>query len=133
MVLQFLTGTWLNLFTTFPGTQSSSVAGAFSAMMTSSMATVHLLVGVFLVVLAMAILAILIDSGETRLVVFPVVGLAFIVLSALSGTEFASSGFQDSAYSYLMAIGFITAFSSYTALVALHGIETRSGSLLKSS
>lgn len=116
LAFQFLTGMGLNLFATFPEASTSAIAGIFAAMMTGPVSAVHLMVGFLLPVLSVVVLAVLVDSGESSLATLAAVGLGSIAFAGLCGLGFVYSGFQNNVYSYLMAIGFISAFASYFSL-----------------
>lgn len=118
LAVQFLTGMGLNLFVAFTEGHPSSLSDAFGAMATGVLPAAHLGVGFALSILSVVVLAILIDSGEAKLSVFAATGLASVAEAGISGMGFIYSGFQDDAYSYLMAAGFIAAFLSYSILLA---------------
>lgn len=120
ITLQFLTGMGMNLFVTFTEGRPSSLSDAFGAMATGALPAAHLTVGFAVPVLSVVILAVLLDTGETRLATFAAFGLASVAVAGISGMEFIYAGFQEDGYSYLMAVGFAAAFLSYSALLASH-------------
>lgn len=124
LAFQFLTGMGLNLFVAFTERHPSGLSDAFGAMATGALSAVHLTVGFALPILSVVVMAILLDSGETRLSVFAAIGLASVAMAGISGMEFAYSGFDEDVYSYLMAVGFAAAFLSYSALLASHDTKS---------
>lgn len=120
LAFQFLTGVGLNLFVAFPDGQPSSLSDAFAAMAIGALPAVHLIVGFALQVLSVVILALFLDSSESKLTILAAVGLASVTAAGLSGTAFIYSGFQEDVYSYFMAVGFVAAFLSYSTLLASH-------------
>ena len=91
--------------------------------MISPLSAAHLMVGILIPVVAAVILAIFVDSGESRLAMVAAIGLVCVGVAGLSGLGFVYSGFQDDTYSYLMATGFLFAFASY--FVGYHLIASR--------
>ena len=118
LIIQFLTGMGLSLFVMFPESPNTTFSDIFGAMMTGQLTVVHLAVGFLVSIFSVAVLAVLLDLGKSKLAKFAAVGLASTALAGLSGMAFVSSGFQNNAYSYLMAVGFIAAFTSYSVLLS---------------
>ncbi|MHB8566140.1 MAG: hypothetical protein ACYC7D_10935 [Nitrososphaerales archaeon] len=121
LFLQFLMGMWLNLFASFPtsASLSSGMMGMISTSMSSMMSggmsllMLHMLSGYLLGILALIVLAVSIYSKKTMFVALSILGLGSIALAGISGLSFMFSGFQDNLVSYLMSLGFISAFMIY--------------------
>ena len=118
LTFQFMTGMALNLFETFPVTPNSTLSGIFGAMMTPLLSVFNLAIGFLVSILSLVIFAIFIDSGKKNLAKNAGVGLASVALAGVSGLGFVYSGFQNNIYSYAMAMAFVSAFISYSALLA---------------
>lgn len=123
LLLQFLMGTWLNLFAAFPpelGSYSGMI-GMMSFMFSGGMPVlmVHMMMGYLLLLLSMVVLVASIQTGDARTVFLGAVGLASVLLASVSGLDFMFSGFQNNIYSYLMAVGFVVAFMVYSLELSL--------------
>jgi hypothetical protein len=126
LLVQFLLGMWLNLFASFanmPGSLFSmsgmmgSGTGMSNTMMTisASMAVlmIHMLNGYLLGILSIIALALSLCSKKISIASLGVAGFASILLAGISGLSFMFSGFQNNAFSYLMAVGFVVALFVY--------------------
>ncbi|MDV3244262.1 MAG: hypothetical protein LYZ66_03675 [Nitrososphaerales archaeon] len=122
---QFPLGMWLNLFASFPTSSPSlsGMAGMMSSMMgfmmTGGMSVlmVHMFIGFVLLITSVITLGIASYSGERRAIMLSGLGLVSIIVAGVGGLSFMFSGFQDSFLSYLMAIGFLSAFTVYFVIL----------------
>lgn len=125
LLFQFLLGMWLNLFASFanmPGSLFSMSGMMASGMgmsnmmpMSASMAVlmIHMLNGYLLGILSIIALALSLYSKKISIASLGVAGFASILLAGVSGLSFMFSGFQNNAFSYLMAVGFVAALFVY--------------------
>lgn len=109
VVVEFLLGMWVNLYDTLP----PSLRAAFeSPYVTQDQALVaHIVVGVLLGVVAVALVAWAALRHRPRLLGVGVGGLLGVLIAAGGGSEFLSTG--DPIYSFLMALGFLMAMGAY--------------------
>lgn len=130
LLLQFLVGMWLNLFATFPNVPSAysgGMAGMMSFMFSGGMSVlmIHMMTGYLILALAVVALAASASAGRTSLAALAAGGLVSVVLAGASGLYFMYSGFANEAYSYLMAVGYVLAFSFYFVELLLVGLNIR--------
>ena len=131
LLAQFLLGMWLNLFVSFPTSLFSQPGiGSMMGTMMGFMVTggmpilmVHMMLGFALLVVSILVLAFAMGSSAPGLVLISVLGLVSVLAAGLGGLGFMFSGFQNDLFSYLMAIGFISAFTTYFVALSFPGLE----------
>jgi hypothetical protein len=113
LTVQFLLGMWTNLFVAFPDV----VAGTnpFAQIFTNGLYVLaaHLILGFALFGVAIATLAFSFLAKIRILVRQGALGLGSITIAGISGLIFVLSGFQNDAFSFLMAVFFLFAFGVY--------------------
>ena len=128
---QFLLGMWLNLFASFPASLfSRSGAGGMMGGMVEFMTAggmpalmIHMMLGYAVLFVAILVFVFAAGSGEPRLILVGALGLVSVAVAGVGGLGFMLSGFQNDLFSYLMAIGFISAFAIYFAALSVTGPE----------
>lgn len=111
LAAQFVLGIWVNLFGSFPSTNSVGTALMYGG---DPVLTGHYLLGVLLFVLAVVLAASSFGPGTAPRVRWLVVaGLLSVVWAATSGVEFILSGFSNAGASFSMALAFIVAMTFY--------------------
>jgi hypothetical protein len=124
LIAQFVKGMGINLFAIFPSGRSGVSAEqelVKGVLQTGPGLVIHVVVG--LVILAMSVVAVYFSprAGGGAVVRMVVLGLVSVLLALVGGVAFVLSGFQNNAYSLLMALGFIFAISSYFVELNLSG------------
>ncbi len=113
LLVEFVAGmavaTWPPTFPTSLQPLFGSSAGSYGWL------SVHVIVGVLLLVLAIVLVALLGRVGRPGLVVGSVMGLALILLAALCGAAFIDLN-GNGIYAVLMALFFLAAWTSYLLL-----------------
>jgi len=109
--LQFVLGIWVNLFGSFPSTDSVSAAVMYGG---DPVLTGHYLLAVVLLLLAVVVVYVSIRPGvPARLRWYALGGLLSIVWAWAAGLEFILSGFSNGGDSFSMALAFIVAMTFY--------------------
>jgi hypothetical protein len=121
LVVQFLFGMLVNLFVQIPiplpGTTPSTSRGflqglGWSLTQTSMpMLLVHVVLGLVLVLVSLALLVLSIVARQGRWVAASLIAAVGIIIAALSGMGFVDTGVADG--SLVMSIGFLLALGSY--------------------
>lgn len=116
LVLEFLSGMYVNLFMALPpGTaDGSGLAAAFTAG--ALPLAFHIVLGIILLFLSSALLAVTLAGRQRRNSAIASLGLAAMAVTALSGIAFALGGYSDNSLSFAMSAGFIFSFVFYGAL-----------------
>ena len=130
LFVQFLLGMWLNLFASLPASafNQSGFGGMMSSMMgfmmTGGMSVlmIHMMLGYALLIVSILVFAFAMGSEGQSPLVLGALGLASVIIAGLGGLGFMFSGFQNDFFSYLMAIGFISAFATYFAALSFPGL-----------
>jgi heme A synthase len=105
LILQFVLGMMSNLFQTVPKQKSWEVFHEFGPIL------LHTANATFILIFGFIFLSLALHRNK-----YPVaarLGLASIVLAYASGVTFVNAG-QSDIYSFTMALGFISAFTTYT-------------------
>lgn len=124
LFVQFLLGMWLNLFASFPASNfyQSGIGGMMGSMMGfmpasgMSVLMIHMMLGYALFIVSILVFAFALGSKGRSPIVLSVLGLTSVMIAGSGGLGFMFSGFQNDFFSYLMAMGFISAFAAYFAL-----------------
>ena len=109
LAIQYAFGMAANLFVEFP--QSATVGQYWEFAKAQPSIDLHLLVGLLLLIGAIALLVRAIRRKDRRWIVFASIGLAAILVAAVSGSTFIST--QADAYSYGMSIASMIALIAY--------------------
>ncbi len=115
LLVQFLLGMWTNLFVSFPAPDGNPFEQIFSNGL--YVLAAHLILGIALFGTGLAVLALAALARVRSVVMSGAAGLASIIIAGVSGLVFVLSGFQADPYSYLMSVGFISAFAVYFSLL----------------
>lgn len=126
LFVQFLLGMWLNLFASFPSSlfDQSGFGGMMSNMMGFMLAggmwvlMIHMMLGYALLIVSIVAFAFALGSKGQSLILLGALGLVSVIIAGWGGLGFMFSGFQNDFFSYLMAIGFISAFATYFAALS---------------
>jgi len=106
LILQFLLGMFANLFITFStSTDPNPLAVIFTGG--SPALTLHVLIAVVLLILALQVLVAATFINQRPVVAVASAGFASIALSFFTGIAFVYSGYENDSLSYLMAVGFL--------------------------
>jgi hypothetical protein len=109
LVIQYLFGIFINLFTEFPDTKNVKTLWEFAqGQMT---VVLHMVIGVLLVLSSIIFLIRTIQKKDRQLIIASSIGLVAFLAAAFTGAQFVST--QTDAYSYTMAVAFIIAFVAY--------------------
>ena len=109
--VQFFLGMWLNLFGAFP-LANSSFGGALTDGSDPILA-IHTILGVFLLVGAIAVLVLSFRDHLRMIRWFTLTGLVGMILAGVGGSGFVSTGYSSALSSFLMAVGFAVALTGY--------------------
>lgn len=124
LFLQFALGMWVNLYVSIPqlstGYGMGGMMGAMMAIMFSAGAPtlmVHMMLGWLMAAGAVAVFALSLLQSRAFVTLLSTAGIVSVLLGGLGGLLFLFSG-GNNVYSYLMALAFASAFSTYfSALV----------------
>lgn len=116
LVLQFILGMMANLFVTIPTTESWRIFHEFGPVL------LHTLNALYLLIFSIIFLVNAIRKDK-QMRAAAVTGCIAVIVAFTSGVIFVNHGQQD-AYSFAMALGFITALMAYAAS-ALSGPRTK--------
>ncbi len=115
--LQFVLGIWVNLFGTFPSTDSLGTALSYTG---DPVLTGHYVLAVVLVILGVVVVIVALRPGvRTSLRWMVILGLLSIIWACAAGVGFVLSGFSNNADSFSMAVAFIVTAGFYGAAQAL--------------
>jgi hypothetical protein len=120
--VQFLLGIWVNLFGTFPSTDSVGTALMYGG---DPVLSAHYVLAVVILLLALVLVVHTIRLRTPRHLRWLILaGFLSVVWASLAGVEFILSGFSNAVASFSMAFAFIVAVSLYgVAQVAVLGME----------
>ena len=107
--IQFLMGMWINLFINIP----DPIVRAFFASGKSVIIILHIINGLAIISLAVVIIVFSVKMKATAVLQFASVAAGFALLAIASGVTFLFFG-QIDAFSYTMAVGFVTAAVLYS-------------------
>lgn len=115
LAIQFVLGIYANLDVSFPahGVGAPMMGGMHTVMDHIGLAS-HMMLGFLLVALGIAAVVLAVRIGSRGAIWLATVGLAALVGAGIAGMIFVMGG-QANAASYVMAIGFLVAFSCYFA------------------
>jgi hypothetical protein len=108
LIVQNALGIYLNLYVVLPTPNGNP--GVFPALFSSGWATAHVIVGILLFLGALGMSVIGWRTGNPRIRALTLTSLAAVVVAAYTGYHFVLEG--NSAYSFLMEIGFLVAILS---------------------
>lgn len=119
LTLQFLLGTYTNLYISIPSNSHSGTSFGMGTMMGSMgnygpIFMFHMMLGPILVIVSLIAFMLALVSKNKNEVIFSSIGLLSIIIAGFAGLVFFMGGGHNS-YSFLMALGFIAAFSAYFA------------------
>lgn len=115
LVIEFLIGSYVGLFSAFPPHSSANPSGQIFSM-SSFWLAFHVVVGFIILGLSLSILALGISSRSGRISILGALGLVSVLFTILMGIEFVLGGYSNNALSYGMSAGFIFSFVLYGAL-----------------
>ena len=128
IAVQFFLGMWLNLFGSFPS--GSSDLGSALAYTSDPALVAHIVVALVLIIAGVALFLISMRDGLRMLRWFALGGLTSLVFASLTGSGFVYSGYSSGVDSFLMAVGFAGALTSYyEGLVRMRGNPIPSSSI----
>ncbi|MEM0280074.1 hypothetical protein [Metallosphaera sp.] len=124
LLIEFILGMWINLFVSLPpGTpnrppyqETGFMMGTFLGSFGGAVMA-HFMLGVLIALVSFVIMILAFLLGDLKVMMTGVISFLFIVVAGISGLSFMMSGFTNNFYSFLMSVGFILAFSSYSALL----------------
>jgi hypothetical protein len=119
LALQYLLGTWVNLFGTFPpgppSLGSALVDGGDVVL------SAHIALAIALLFLGLVAVAYSWSLPPPHLRYLCLLGFLSILLAAAGGVGFVYSGYLNNASSFVMALGFLLAFAFYGAAYGVIG------------
>lgn len=116
LIIQFLTGTYVSLFTVFPA--SSSTVNPLEQIFTNGLLLLaaHVVLGFIILLIGIALLALGAFLRQRLSLLLASFGLVAILISILTGMAFVLGGYSDNTLSYLMSVGFIFSIAIYGAI-----------------
>ena len=119
LFIQFLLGMYTNLFIDLPRVTMQG-PGAWMLNMRRMMSVgfldplfmIHMIIGMLLVLGAIAAVVVAVTAKQTPLIIITVIGLVSVFVAAYGGLTFFMNGQHNSA-SYTMAIGWLSAITTY--------------------
>ncbi|MEM3196301.1 MAG: hypothetical protein QXH43_09275 [Metallosphaera sp.] len=125
LLIEFILGMWINLFVSLPpGTpnrppyqETGFMMGPFFGGSFGGAVMAHFMLGLLIALVSFVIMILAFLLGDLKVMMTGVISFLFIVVAGISGLSFMMSGFTNNFYSFLMSVGFILAFSSYSALL----------------
>ncbi len=119
LLIQFLLGMYTNLFIALPRVAVQESGGLMLGMgrmmavgFSDPVFMVHMIVGMLLVLGALATVMVGISVKQTPFMVITVIGLAAVLIAGYGGLTFFMNGQHNSA-SYTMAVGWLSAVTIY--------------------
>lgn len=109
LILQYLLGMFANLFVQFPDTTNEKMLWEFSKNQWPVMT--HMIITLLLVIGGIVLLIRTIRKKDKQWIIATSVGLFALLLATAAGVQFIPT--QQDVYSYIMAIAFMLAFTSY--------------------
>lgn len=109
LIIQYLFGMFVSLFTEFPDSKSESVLWKFAQ--DQMPVVLHMVIGGLLILSGIVFLFRTIQSKNKQLIIASSVGLASLLIAGFAGAQFVST--QADGYSYTMAVAFIISLASY--------------------
>ena len=116
LIIQFLTGTYVSLFTVFPA--SSSTVNPLEQIFTNGLLLLaaHVVLGFIILLIGIALLALGAFLRQRLSLLLASFGLVAILISILTGMAFVLGGYSDNTLSYLMSVGFIFSIAIYGSI-----------------
>ncbi|MHB1707901.1 MAG: hypothetical protein ACYCT2_00285 [Thermoplasmataceae archaeon] len=108
LLIEFIIGMAVNLYISIP----DPIKGLFFMSSGAMALLAHIGLGVFIAILGVLIFFMALMQGNRSNIMFTASAFIFVVAAAISGLVFIFDG-QDPAFSLLMAVFFIFAFSAY--------------------
>lgn len=119
LLVQFLLGMYTNLFINLPrvtmqgpGALMLNMRRMMSVGFLDPLFMIHMIVGMFLAVGAIAAVAVAVTVKHTPFLIITVIGLISVLVAGYGGLTFFMNGQHNSA-SYTMAIGWLSAITAY--------------------
>ena len=127
LIIQFLTGTYVSLFTVFPA--SSSTVNPMEQIFTDGLflLAAHVVVGFIILLIGTVLLALGAFLKQRLSLLLASFGLVAILISILTGMAFVLGGYSDNTLSYLMSVGFILSIAIYGAIAGTVNNSLRLG------
>lgn len=107
--IQYILGIGINLFVKFP--DSGSAKDYWDFANSQLLVVTHIIVAVLLSIGSITLLIRSIRNKNQKFILISGIGLVSILVAGFSGSKYVPT--QNDIYSFIMAIGFITAFLSY--------------------
>lgn len=118
MAAEFVFGTYVNLAVTLPsgGASHQGATPAMKVAMTNPAMLGHILIGIAVVLGGVVLMGMAAQSGRKGAAGLAALGVGGLGASAAAGMVFLMGG-QSPVASFVMAMGFLLAFTSYFALL----------------
>ncbi len=116
LVAQFVIGMAVNLFSVFPSSNSANSADQTivqGIIGTGPGLVIHAITGLAILALSGTTVYFSIRTRVSRVMALAALGLASVILALIGGVSFVLSSFENNLDSFLMALGFILAITSY--------------------
>ena len=110
LIIQYILGMFTNMFVKFPDNGTTGQLWEFSWKQIPL--ALHILVGLSLLISAVALVARAIRSKNNKWITVSIIGTLAIVVAGASGATFIPT--QKDLYSFVMAMAFIIAFISFS-------------------
>lgn len=116
LIIEFLLGSYVSLFSTFP--QHTASLNPLAQIFTAGgiWLALHVVVGFIILGLSLTLLAVGIASRNNRISILGMLGLVAVTFTIFMGIEFVLGGYSNDLFSYGMSVGFIFSFVLYGAL-----------------
>ncbi|OJI08002.1 MAG: hypothetical protein BK997_01745 [Candidatus Micrarchaeum sp. ARMAN-1] len=125
LIIQFITGMWMNLFAVFPSSSFSfSMYGMMQVMFSVPELMVHMMNGILIGLISIIIFMIFAMRGDYRLSSLSAIASVSIFAAGISGLEFMFSGFSNNVFSFIMSMGFIFTVVAYSLILYLFSGRT---------
>ena len=108
LLIEFIIGMAVNLYISIP----EPIKGSFFMSSGAMPLLAHIVLGALVAMLGVLIFFLALMQGNRRDIIFTAFAFIFVVAAAISGLVFLFDG-QNPAFSLLMAVSFIFAFSAY--------------------
>ncbi len=120
LFVQFLLGMFVNLYVQIPQFHAGNSPGMGSMMprITNPALWAHMMLGMFIALAAIWGVIAAIFTGRGAAIALAAAGFVSVLVAGYGGISFLMFGQNDVA-SYLMAVGFLCAFTAYFAVLAV--------------
>ncbi|MDE1871333.1 MAG: hypothetical protein KGI06_03775 [Candidatus Micrarchaeota archaeon] len=118
LVIQFVLGMTMNLFTSFPTYPGNAVQPADYVPLLAGhpILLAHYVIGILVFIGSIAVVGMSFASKDRKLSAISAIGFLGMLIAFASGIQFLVTAFTNDIYSYTMSLGFIVAVVAYFAM-----------------